>query len=58
MNFLELAKSRYSVRKFADRPIEQEKLDLISRRETLLPQAATISLSEFMLCRARKRSQS
>jgi nitroreductase len=29
MNFKELAASRYSVRKFADRPVEKEKLDLI-----------------------------
>ena len=37
MNFLELAKSRYSVRKFADRPIEQEKLDLILEAGNVAP---------------------
>lgn len=29
MGFLELAKDRFSVRSFTDRPVEQEKLDLI-----------------------------
>ena len=28
MNFLELVKARYSARKYANRPIEAEKLDL------------------------------
>ena len=29
MNFLELVKARYSARKYANRPIEAEKLDYI-----------------------------
>ena len=29
MNFMDLAKERYSVRKFTDKKVEQEKLDLI-----------------------------
>lgn len=29
MNFLELAKERYSVRKFSNKKVEKEKLDLI-----------------------------
>lgn len=29
MAFMDLAKSRYSVRKFSDKPIEKEKLDAI-----------------------------
>ena len=37
MNFSELAKTRYSVRKFADRPIEQEKLDLILEAGNVAP---------------------
>lgn len=37
MNFIELAKSRYSVRKFADRPIEQKKLDLILEAGNVAP---------------------
>lgn len=30
MNFLELVKARYSARKYANRPVEAEKLDLNS----------------------------
>lgn len=37
MDFLELAKSRYSVRKFADRPIEPEKMDLILEAGNVAP---------------------
>ena len=37
MNFLELAKSRYSVRKFSDKSIEQEKLDLILEAGNVAP---------------------
>lgn len=37
MEFLELARSRYSVRKFDDRPIEQEKLDLILEAGNVAP---------------------
>ncbi len=29
MDFLNLTKTRYSVRKFSDSPVEQEKIDLI-----------------------------
>lgn len=37
MNFLDLAASRYSVRKFADRPIETEKLNLILEAGNVAP---------------------
>lgn len=37
MDFLELAKSRYSVRKFDDREIEQEKLDRIFEAGNVAP---------------------
>lgn len=37
--FLELAADRYSVRKFSQRPVEQEKLDLILRAGQLAPTA-------------------
>lgn len=37
MNFLELAKSRYSVRKFSEQPIEQEKLNLILEAGNVAP---------------------
>lgn len=37
MHFTELARSRYSVRKFADRPIEQEKMELILEAGNVAP---------------------
>lgn len=39
MNFLELAKARYSVRKFSDQPIEQDKLNLILEAGNAAPTA-------------------
>ena len=39
MSFFELAKSRYSVRKFLSRPIEQEKLDRIIESGRIAPTA-------------------
>ena len=37
MAFMELAKSRYSVRKFSDKPIEKEKLDAILEAGRIAP---------------------
>ena len=37
MDFLTLAKNRYSVRKFKDKPIEKEKLDAILKAGSLAP---------------------
>ncbi len=39
MTFLELAKARYSVRKFSDKPVEQEKIDLILEAARVAPTA-------------------
>ncbi len=39
-DFLELAEQRYSVRKYSDKPIEQEKLDRILRAGQVAPTAA------------------
>lgn len=39
MDFLELAKNRYSVRKFSKKPVEPEKLDLILQAGLLAPTA-------------------
>lgn len=39
MSFLELAKERYSVRSYVDRPVEQEKIDLILKAAQLAPTA-------------------
>ena len=42
MNFIELAKKRYSVRKFSDRKIEKEKLDLIIEAGRIAPTAKNL----------------
>ena len=42
MEFMELAKARYSVRKFADKPLEQEKLDKILEAGNVAPTAANL----------------
>ena len=39
MDFLELAKERYSCRSFTDKPVEQEKLDLILEAGRVAPSA-------------------
>lgn len=39
MTFLDLAKERYSVRKFDPRPVEQEKIDLILEAAKVAPSA-------------------
>ena len=39
MDFMELAKERYSVRSYSDRPVEQEKIDLILKAAQLAPTA-------------------
>lgn len=39
MNFLELAKKRYSVRKFSDKKVEREKLDAILEAGRCAPTA-------------------
>ena len=40
MNFMKLAKERYSVRKFTDKKVEQEKLDLILEAGRIAPTGA------------------
>lgn len=42
MNFLELAKARYSCRKISDKPIEQEKLDQILEAGIVAPTAKNL----------------
>lgn len=41
-NFMDLAKKRYSVRKYADQPIEKEKLDYILECGRIAPSAANL----------------
>ena len=39
MDFMKLAKERFSVRKFMDKPVEQEKLDVILEAGRVAPTA-------------------
>ena len=49
MNFLDLAKLRCSVRKFSDRPIEQEKLDYILECVRMAPSAVNYQPWRFAI---------
>ncbi len=42
MNFFELSKKRYSVRKYQDRPVEKEKLNQILEAAHVAPTAANL----------------
>lgn len=42
MGFIDLAKKRYSVRKFSDKPVESEKLDTILEAGNLAPTAKNL----------------
>ncbi len=51
-SFLKLAEDRYSVRKFADRPVEQEKIDAILRAAQVAPTAANYQPQKILVIRA------
>ena len=53
-NFLELAAGRYSVRKFADRPIEQEVLDQILKAGHLAPTACNFQPQKILVINSRE----
>lgn len=52
MDFLELAKNRYSERYFDQRPIEQEKLDKILEAGRVVPTACNYQPQHFYLIRS------
>jgi nitroreductase len=54
MNFLELAKTRYSCRKFDTRPVEDEKLDLILEAGRVAPSAVNFQPWHFIVIREKK----
>ena len=55
MEFLELAKKRYSVRAYDDRPVEKEKLDKILEAAHVAPTAA--NLQPVKLIAVQKKEQ-
>ncbi|MBR1919972.1 MAG: nitroreductase family protein [Spirochaetales bacterium] len=54
MDFLELAKNRYSERYFSSRPVEQEKLDRILEAGRIVPTACNYQPQKFYLIRSRE----
>ncbi|MBR1407566.1 MAG: nitroreductase family protein [Clostridia bacterium] len=54
MDFLELAKQRYSERYFDSRPVEQEKLDRILEAGRVVPTACNYQPQHFYVIRSRE----
>lgn len=54
MDFLELAKNRYSERFFDPKPVEQEKLDKILEAGRIVPTACNYQPQKFYLIRIQK----
>ena len=54
MDFLDLARNRYSERFFDSRPIEQEKLDRILEAGRVVPTACNYQPQKFFLIRSRE----
>jgi len=55
MDFLELAKKRYSVRSYKQDPVEQEKLDRILEAARLAPTAVNIQPFQLLVIRTANR---
>lgn len=53
MNFLELVKARYSARKYANRPVEAEKLDYIMECVRFAPSAVNFQPCVSVLLQMR-----
>ena len=54
MDFLELARNRYSERFFDSRPVEQEKLDKILEAGRVVPTACNYQPQKFFLIRSEE----
>ena len=54
MDFLELAKTRYSVRSFAPQPVEQEKVDLLLQAAQAAPTAVNFQPYRILVLRSRR----
>ncbi len=57
MSFNELAAKRFSVRKFSDKPIEQEKIDLILKAGQLAPTAKNLQPQRIYLVQSKEGMQ-
>ena len=54
MDFIELAKKRYSCRNYDIRPVEQEKIDLILEAGRIAPSAANLQPWHFIVIREKE----
>lgn len=54
MDFLELTKNRYSCRSFLDKPVEQEKLDLILEAGRVAPTARNLQPQRILVLTDKK----
>lgn len=54
MNFLDLAKKRYSVRKYKDKPVEKEKLDKILEAARIAPTARNLQVIKLLVIQDKK----
>lgn len=52
MTFMELASARFSVRKYADKPVEQEKIDAMLEAGRLAPTAHNIQPQKIFVARS------
>ncbi len=52
MNVMEVMEKRYSVRKFEDRPIEDEKLELVLKAGQIAPTAKNLQPVKVLVCRS------
>lgn len=55
MDFMQLAQARYSVRAFSDKPVEQEKIDLILRAGMLAPTAVAKQPQRILVLKDREQ---
>lgn len=54
MSFLELAQERFSVRSFQDKPVEQEKIDLILKTAQLAPTAVNYQPQKIYILKSEE----
>jgi len=54
MDFLDLAKARYSVRKYKDAPVEQEKIDAILEAAKVAPTARNSQPQKIYVCQSKE----
>jgi len=55
MDFLDIAKARYSVRKFSDQPVEKEKIDLILEAGRVSPTAMNYQSQRILVVKSSEK---